>query len=61
MITGCASTISQAVALGYFPPVKIIHTSKKVFGQIYVPTINYVLAILTILVRTFNLKISSFR
>jgi KUP system potassium uptake protein len=31
-------------------PFKIFHTSKKVIGQIYVPTINYILMILTIIV-----------
>ena len=50
IITGSFSLISQAVGMQCCVPFKIFHTSKKVIGQIYVPTINYILMILTIIV-----------
>ncbi|XP_030942779.1 potassium transporter 11-like isoform X1 [Quercus lobata] len=52
--TICAtfSLIKQAVALGCFPRVKVIHTSKKYPNQIYIPDINWILMILCITVTT---------
>lgn len=35
--TGVFSLVSQASSLGYSPPLRVIHTNKKVIGQIYVP------------------------
>uniref|UniRef100_A0A0E0LDP2 Potassium transporter n=1 Tax=Oryza punctata TaxID=4537 RepID=A0A0E0LDP2_ORYPU len=46
VITGTFSMIKQCTALGCFPRVKIIHTSDKVHGQIYIPEINWILMIL---------------
>lgn len=37
VISGTFSLISQAVSLGFFPPIRIHHTSAKIMGQIYVP------------------------
>jgi K+ transporter len=37
IITGVFSLISQASSLGFSPPLRVIHTSKIVIGQIYVP------------------------
>jgi K+ transporter len=37
IITGVFSLISQAASLGFSPPLRVIHTSKEVIGQIYVP------------------------
>ncbi len=45
LISGVYSLTSQAVALGLFPKVKIVHTNSNVEGQIYVPFMNKVLAI----------------
>jgi KUP system potassium uptake protein len=50
MITGCFSLISQAISLNFCPPLAVLHTSKSVIGQIYVPAVNYVLLVLTIVV-----------
>ena len=50
IITGSFSLISQAVGMQCIVPFKIFHTSKKVIGQIYVPVINYILMVLTIIV-----------
>ncbi|KAJ6793580.1 potassium transporter 6-like [Iris pallida] len=46
VITGTFSIIKQCSALGCFPRVKIVHTSSKVHGQIYIPEINWILMIL---------------
>ncbi len=43
-ITGSFSVAKQAVQLGFLPRLKIVHTS-ALEGQIYVPLVNWVLAI----------------
>jgi KUP system potassium uptake protein len=55
VITGAFSVASQAAQLGYLPRLRILHTSGKAHGQIYVPWINWLLlvAVLT-LVFTFQ-------
>ncbi|MFZ5425901.1 MAG: potassium transporter Kup [Thermodesulfobacteriota bacterium] len=40
MISGIFSIIRQAVQLGYYPRVRIIHTSHHMEGQIYIPEVN---------------------
>ncbi|CAO2164026.1 unnamed protein product [Urochloa humidicola] len=49
-ISATYSIIKQALALGCFPRVNVVHTSKKFLGQIYIPDINWVLMILCIAV-----------
>ncbi|GLU10189.1 hypothetical protein SLE2022_270090 [Rubroshorea leprosula] len=49
-ISATFSIIKQALALGCFPRVKVVHTSKKFLGQIYVPDINWILMLLCIAV-----------
>ncbi|XP_043689187.1 probable potassium transporter 11 [Telopea speciosissima] len=49
-ISATFSIIKQAQALGCFPRVKVVHTSKKFLGQVYIPDINWVLMILCIAV-----------
>ncbi|XP_010557853.1 PREDICTED: potassium transporter 11-like [Tarenaya hassleriana] len=49
-ITATFSLIKQAVALGCFPRVKVVHTSKKFLHQIYIPDINWILMILCVAV-----------
>ncbi|XP_073051045.1 potassium transporter 8-like [Primulina eburnea] len=46
IITGTFSIIKQCSALGCFPRVRIIHTSSKICGQIYIPAINWTLMLL---------------
>ncbi|XVF46034.1 hypothetical protein PTKIN_Ptkin02bG0255600 [Pterospermum kingtungense] len=48
IISATFSIIKQALALGCFPRVKVIHTSKNFPGQIYVPDINWILMVLCI-------------
>lgn len=50
MITGTFSIIKQCSALGCFPRVKIIHTSSKICGRIYIPEINWTLMLLCLAV-----------
>ncbi|KAK3432405.1 hypothetical protein EUGRSUZ_E04300 [Eucalyptus grandis] len=49
-ISATFSIIKQALALGCFPRVKVVHTSKNFLGQIYIPDINWILMILCIAV-----------
>ena len=49
-ISATFSIIKQAHSLGCFPRVKVVHTSKKLLGQIYIPDINWILMILCIAV-----------
>ncbi|KAJ8775138.1 hypothetical protein K2173_020142 [Erythroxylum novogranatense] len=50
IITGTFSIIKQCSSLGCFPKVKIVHTSSKIHGQIYIPEINWVLMLLCLAV-----------
>ncbi|XP_060669210.1 potassium transporter 6 [Ziziphus jujuba] len=50
IITGTFSIIKQCSALGCFPRVKIVHTSSKIHGQIYIPEINWILMVLCLAV-----------
>jgi len=43
LISGTFSLTQQAVQLGLFPRVRIIHTSSDMQGQIYIPFVNYAL------------------
>jgi KUP system potassium uptake protein len=45
LISGAFSMTSQAVQLGYWPRMTVVHTSHKAEGQIYIPEINYALMI----------------
>ena len=55
IITGLFSLTRQASNLQILPPLKVVHTSSKQIGQIYVPAINALLgAACIILVVTFH-------
>lgn len=55
LITGVFSLSKQAIQLGYLPRLKIIHTSTKEIGQIYVPFLNWAMCVGVIwLVFTFK-------
>ncbi|TKY47175.1 Potassium transporter 1 [Spatholobus suberectus] len=43
VISATFSIISQCHALNCFPSVKIIHTSTRIYGQIYIPEVNWIL------------------
>jgi KUP system potassium uptake protein len=50
VITGAYSVAHQAMQLGYLPRLRVVYTSAKTMGQIYVPWINWLLmaAVLTL-------------
>jgi KUP system potassium uptake protein len=48
VISGAYSATRQAIQLGYLPRMRILHTSRETIGQIYLPTINWVLMIAVI-------------
>ncbi|XP_039069618.1 potassium transporter 4-like [Hibiscus syriacus] len=52
IITATFSIIKQCHALGCFPRVKIVHTSKHIYGQIYIPEINWILLFLALSITT---------
>ena len=45
LISGAFSLTMQAVQLGYIPRLEIQHTSSREFGQVYIPSINWVLMV----------------
>lgn len=45
LISGTFSLIRQAIQLGYFPRLKVLHTNADQRGQIYVPAVNFGLAV----------------
>ncbi|XP_022982658.1 potassium transporter 4-like [Cucurbita maxima] len=48
VITATFSIVKQCHALGCFPRVKVVHTSKHIYGQVYIPEINWILMVLTL-------------
>ncbi|KAF7049043.1 hypothetical protein CFC21_057661 [Triticum aestivum] len=50
IISGTFSIINQSQSLSCFPRVKVVHTSEKIHGQIYIPEINWLLMILCVAV-----------
>ncbi len=48
LITGTFSLTRQAIQLGYFPRLRILHTSAEHASQIYIPIVNWALALGTI-------------
>ncbi|MED6216959.1 putative potassium transporter 12 [Stylosanthes scabra] len=50
MISATFSCVKQSMALGCFPRLKIIHTSRKFMGQIYIPVVNWFLMVMCIVV-----------
>ncbi|HEX2136266.1 MAG TPA: potassium transporter Kup [Microvirga sp.] len=48
VITGSFSLTQQAIQLGFLPRLRVIHTSRRERGQIYVPFVNWALAALTL-------------
>ncbi|KAI9441911.1 potassium transporter [Lactarius indigo] len=55
MITASFSLVQQLVNMRSLPPVHMVHTSDKTQGQLYIPVVNWILMIATIvLVAAFN-------
>eukprot|EP01018_Ginkgo_biloba_P003901 Gb_35809 [translate_table: standard] len=50
VISATFSIINQCSALSCFPRVKVVHTSKQIYGQIYIPEVNWILMCLCLAV-----------
>jgi KUP system potassium uptake protein len=57
IVTGSFSMTRQAMQLGWMPGVHIRQTSDRVYGQIYVPVVNWLMMIVTLAI-TFAFKSS---
>jgi KUP system potassium uptake protein len=53
VISGAFSLTQQAIQLGFMPRMTIRHTSEKAAGQIYIPAINWGLAIMVLMLVLF--------
>ncbi|MFL6730717.1 MAG: potassium transporter Kup [Sphingomicrobium sp.] len=55
VISGAFSVTQQAIQLGFVPRLRIAHTSESAAGQIYIPTVNWALMVMVLLlVLTFR-------
>jgi KUP system potassium uptake protein len=50
IITATFQLLAQIIKLSYFPQIKVIHTSKVFHNQLYVPLVNYLMLIGTVVV-----------
>ncbi|KAK3126168.1 hypothetical protein QOZ80_7AG0552550 [Eleusine coracana subsp. coracana] len=50
MISCAFATISHSQAMGCFPRVRILHTSRHYQGQLYIPEVNFMLALVACVV-----------
>jgi KUP system potassium uptake protein len=48
IISGAFSLTRQAIQLGYLPRLRIVHTSAREMGQVYLPAINWLLMLATL-------------
>ena len=49
VISGAFSVTRQVVQLGFLPRMRILHTSERAEGQIYIPLVNWMLLVLVVL------------
>lgn len=49
VISGLFSLTWQAIMLNYLPRMKVVHTSFNQRGQVYIPVVNYLICILSII------------
>lgn len=49
VISGAFSITQQAIQLGFIPRMRITHTSATTVGQIYIPTVNWTLLVMVLL------------
>ena len=48
IISGAYSLTQQSIQLGFLPRMRVLHTASQVMGQIYMPVVNWLLAIGTL-------------
>jgi KUP system potassium uptake protein len=53
VISGAFSLTQQAIQLGFMPRLSIRHTSEDAAGQIYIPSVNWALAVMVLLLVLF--------
>jgi KUP system potassium uptake protein len=53
VISGAFSLTQQAIQLGFMPRLSIRHTSESAAGQIYIPSVNWALAVMVLLLVLF--------
>ncbi len=53
VITGAFSVTQQAVQLGLLPRLRVLHTSARAQGQIYVPLVNWMLLVAVVMLVLF--------
>ena len=58
LISGAFSLTMQAIQMGYLPRMNILHTNESASGQIYIPTVNFALAVACVAL-VFTFKTSS--
>ena len=52
LISGTFSMTRQGIALGFFPRVQVVFTSAEIEGQIYIPTVNWLMLLGCVLLVT---------
>uniref|UniRef100_A0ACD5UAI3 Uncharacterized protein n=1 Tax=Avena sativa TaxID=4498 RepID=A0ACD5UAI3_AVESA len=50
MLSGAFAILSKALSLGCMPRVRVIHTSHKYEGQVYIPEVNFMMGLASIVV-----------
>jgi KUP system potassium uptake protein len=45
LISGAFSLTTQAMQMGYLPRMQVLHTSRDASGQIFIPQLNYAIAV----------------
>ncbi|KAG0525583.1 hypothetical protein BDA96_06G068900 [Sorghum bicolor] len=50
MLSGAFAILSKALSLGCFPSVQVVHTSKSYAGQVYIPEVNFLMGLASIIV-----------
>jgi len=48
IISGAYSLTQQAIQLGFLPRMRVLHTASQEMGQIYIPVVNWLLAVGTL-------------
>jgi KUP system potassium uptake protein len=48
VITGIFSLTHQAIQLGFLPRMRVVHTSARQYGQIYLPQVNWIMMVGTL-------------
>lgn len=48
VISATFSLLSQAISMDYMPPMHVRHTNKSFRGQVYLPTANWIVMVITL-------------